>query len=111
MAALEAMLAARPILVSDVAGIAQHVRKSGCGIVVSSNVESIRNGFVELLDRRSEWEEMGRRGREYALDNLTWDKIGERALSEYRRVCKAAIPSSDAMINTPSPAELVLRDA
>lgn len=88
MAALEAMLAGRPVLVSCVSGIALHVAKCGCGVVVHSDVKSIHEGLAELMSLRSEWAEMGRRGREYALQHLNWQDIGEKALREYRRVCK-----------------------
>jgi glycosyltransferase involved in cell wall biosynthesis len=43
-------------------------------------------GLQKLLQRRSEWREMGLRGRQYVIDNLNWKKIGEKALSEYQKL-------------------------
>jgi glycosyltransferase involved in cell wall biosynthesis len=83
LAALEAMLAARVLLISDVAGIAPHVKASGCGVVVQPEAGAIRNGLAGLLERRAEWKEMGLRGRRYALEMLTWKKIAGRALHHY----------------------------
>ncbi|WP_143438003.1 glycosyltransferase, partial [Hydrocoleum sp. CS-953] len=80
LSALEAMLAGRVLLVSEVGGIASHVKSSGCGVVVQPEVASIKEGLEELLERRSEWEEMGMAGRRYVLKNLQWNKIAERAL-------------------------------
>jgi glycosyltransferase involved in cell wall biosynthesis len=118
MAALEAMLAGRPLLVSNVAGIASHVAKCDCGVVVSSNADSIQQGLMELLLRRQEWPEMGRRGREYALKNLRWDDIAHNALNEYRLVCSEGEQPADFGMQRASgsvPAvetsELVLHDA
>jgi glycosyltransferase involved in cell wall biosynthesis len=118
MAALEAMLAGRPVLVSSVAGIASHVAKCDCGVVVTANVDSIHHGLIELLARRHEWPQMGRRGREYALKNLRWDEIGQNALNEYRQVCREATQpvgfetrSGSVSIPAADTDDLVLRDA
>lgn len=88
LSALEAMLAARVLLVSDVAGIAPHVRASGCGVVVAADVEQVQSGLMQLLEMRSQWQEMGMAGRRYALVNLQWDQIAQRALVNYRAILK-----------------------
>jgi glycosyltransferase involved in cell wall biosynthesis len=83
LAALEAMLAGRVVLISDIAGIAPHVRESDCGVVVRADKDSVRRGLTELLERRSEWKAMGLRGRKYALEHLAWGQIAARALQRY----------------------------
>jgi glycosyltransferase involved in cell wall biosynthesis len=82
LAALEAMIAARPVLVSDVAGIAPHVRQSNCGVVVTPDVASIEAGLRKLLDSRKDWNNYGLRGRNYALENLEWRAIAASALDQ-----------------------------
>ncbi|NJN86710.1 MAG: glycosyltransferase [Leptolyngbyaceae cyanobacterium SL_7_1] len=86
MAALEAMLAGRVLLVSEIAGIAPYVQASDCGVVVQPTVEGIRQGIGELLQRRSQWHAMGQRGRWYALEHLQWDKIAATALKHYQQL-------------------------
>ena len=86
LSALEAMLAGRVLLVSEVAGIAPHVQASGCGVIVAPTVATIRQGLMELLERRSEWKEMGLKGREYTFEHLRWDKISAHALERYRQL-------------------------
>jgi len=86
LSALEAMLAGRVLLVSEVAGIAPHVQASNCGVIVSPTVAAIRQGLMELLERRSEWQEMGLRGRHYALEHLRWDKIAASAVEQYKQL-------------------------
>jgi glycosyltransferase involved in cell wall biosynthesis len=86
LAALEAMLAARVLVVSEIAGIARHVRASGCGVVVEPSAEAICDSVSSLISRRHQWKEMGLAGREYALKNLQWDRIAEDALREYVRL-------------------------
>lgn len=86
LAALEAMLAGRVLLVSKVAGIAPHVEASGCGVVVEPEVSKIRFGLIKLLKCRSNWQEMGLKGRNYALEYLNWNKIAMATLAEYQKL-------------------------
>ncbi|MBW4686416.1 MAG: glycosyltransferase [Komarekiella atlantica HA4396-MV6] len=88
LAALEAMLAGRVLLVSEVAGIANYVQASGCGVVVKPDVLSIKEGLVKLLKSRPNWQEMGLRGRRYALEHLQWNQIAGNALEDYKTLIK-----------------------
>jgi glycosyltransferase involved in cell wall biosynthesis len=83
LSALEAMLAARPLLISSVSGLAPHVARAACGVVIDSSVHTIQNGIEELLARRHEWRELGLRGRRYAMEHLDWSRIGRSALCAY----------------------------
>jgi glycosyltransferase involved in cell wall biosynthesis len=86
LSGLEAMMAARVILISHAAGLAPHVAAAECGTLVSAEAAAIASGFRELLDRRAQWQEMGLRGRQYVLDHLEWRQLGAAALSHYRRL-------------------------
>lgn len=85
LAALEAMLAGRVLLVSDIAGITPHVETSGCGVSVQPTPESIGAGLRTLLTRRDDWKTMGLQGRRYALNVLDWKKIAAKALPQFER--------------------------
>jgi glycosyltransferase involved in cell wall biosynthesis len=89
LAAMEAMLAARPVVISDIAGLSPHVRAAGCGVVVDANVASIREGILSVLKRRGEWEAMGMAGRRYALERFQWKRIAGEAMEEYGKVSEA----------------------
>jgi glycosyltransferase involved in cell wall biosynthesis len=93
LSALEAMLAGRVLLVSEIAGIAPHVRESGCGVVVDPEPASVVRGLRQLFERRSQWKEMGLRGRQYAIENLRWDKIAARVAPQYQQL----LPSTTAV--------------
>lgn len=86
LAALEAMLAGRVLLVSERAGIARHVVASECGVTVEPTATGIVKGLHDLLRRRAEWREMGLAGRRYALANLQWKNIAADALAQYERL-------------------------
>ena len=86
LTALEAMLAARVLLVSERAGIARHVVASGCGVAIAPTVPGVQEGLLALLRRRREWQEMGLGGRRYALANLNWKDIAAGVLEQYERL-------------------------
>jgi glycosyltransferase involved in cell wall biosynthesis len=83
LAALEAMLAGRVLLVSARAGIARHVRASECGVAVEPTAAAVAGGILELLRQKAQWREMGMAGRRYALANLQWKRIAADALAHY----------------------------
>jgi glycosyltransferase involved in cell wall biosynthesis len=82
-AVLEAMLAKRVVLVTRSAGIAPHVKESGCGVLVEPTTDSIVNGLCELISRKAHWPEMGSKGQRYVMDTLSWEQIAGKALSDY----------------------------
>jgi glycosyltransferase involved in cell wall biosynthesis len=86
LAAMEAMLTARPVVISDIAGLAPHVRIAGCGEVVDSTVPSIRDGIRSMLARRAQWPSLGSAGRAYALEQFRWNNIAAKAMAEYRKL-------------------------
>ncbi|MBI3897912.1 MAG: glycosyltransferase [Gammaproteobacteria bacterium] len=87
LSALEAMLAARVVLVPRTAGVAPHVQASDCGVVVAKpTANTIHQGLATLMARRDEWRAMGLRGRDYALRYLSWEAIAANALQHYQRL-------------------------
>lgn len=86
VAALEAMLTGRVLLVSEIAGVAPHVLKSDCGVVVEPTVASIKAGLQTLIRRRLEWQSMGEQGRRYVQESLCWRTIASTALERYKEL-------------------------
>jgi glycosyltransferase involved in cell wall biosynthesis len=86
LAAMEAMLAARPVLITDIAGLAPHIRASGAGVVALSTIPSLRDGLLNLLSRRSDWKSIGLAGRTYARAHFRWPRIGAEALADYQKL-------------------------
>lgn len=84
LAALEAMLAERPVLISDVGGLAESVERSGCGVVVQPTVDSIHEGLRRLLAMPHRWAQMGSAGRVWAAEHLTWDVVAVDTWNRYR---------------------------
>lgn len=87
---LEAMAGGRVLLVSETSGNAPHVQASDCGVVVKPDVSSIKGGLTQLLNRRSEWKEMGLRGRHYVLEHLNWTRIAAAAVKRYQELISSS---------------------
>jgi len=91
LAALEAMLAARPVLVSTIGGIAPHVDAAGAGVVVEPSCKSILAGLERLWEERATWARMGVRGQQQIQTHLQWDSIAQSALAAYKRITHAHV--------------------
>ena len=83
---LEAMVAAKPVIVSEEAGISSYVKQAHCGYLVKPDSNSISLGLIRAVQTRDEWRSMGGKGKEFAYKHLTWDKSAEQACHEYGKL-------------------------
>jgi glycosyltransferase involved in cell wall biosynthesis len=95
---LEALAASLPVIVSPEVGAAEIVLRAGAGLVVAREVGALANALNAFLINEERAREFGRRGREYVLENCTWDAVaGEvedlylRCLSLQRMASRQAI--------------------
>jgi len=88
---VEAMMAARPIVCTRVGALAPSMEESGIGIVVDPTTDDIERGIREVINRRSEWESMGRSARDFATSNLEWDVISAELVEDMSRVVGCSI--------------------
>jgi len=82
---VEAMLAARPVLVSKRAGVSSHVAEAGGGWLLEPTVPGIKSALIEACQAREKWPEMGAANRDYVISHLTWKQAAEKTLAMYRR--------------------------
>ncbi|NQV72236.1 glycosyltransferase [bacterium] len=80
VAAVEAMVAARPIVMTDVGGLAPVIRANELGIVVEPTKESIEAGMRRAIASRPDWKKQGLKAREYAISHFRWGAIGQDVL-------------------------------
>jgi glycosyltransferase involved in cell wall biosynthesis len=82
---VEAMLAARPVLVSKEAGVASHVAAARGGWIVEPTVEGLVEGLETAIRAKKEWPETGDRGHQYVMNCLTWEQVARATYADYRR--------------------------
>lgn len=92
LTASEAMIAGTPVLCSEEAGVAEHVQRAGCGVVVPPTVEGLTSGLLDLLERREEWPRMASAGQAYATTELRWDRIASSVAMQYQKLVQRRRP-------------------
>jgi glycosyltransferase involved in cell wall biosynthesis len=104
---IEAMAAAKPVILSEETGASSFVRQQRCGFLVKPDAESICAGMVDALAKQAQWVEMGMRGRTFAFDHLVWNKVAQRASVQYDKLLsgRAAKLARPRMVSEQLPVE------
>ena len=74
----------RPAVGSDIVGVGDVLREANAGIAVSpENTAEFAQAIVRLLRDKALREEMGKNGRRFVLENLSWDASTRRLVEAY----------------------------
>jgi glycosyltransferase involved in cell wall biosynthesis len=88
--ALEACLAARCVVATDLEGIRDAVQNRQNGVLVTSgNASVLADAIVGLLGNNEEREVIGVRARQFVLDNFGWPRIADAYLEIFDRAMAA----------------------
>ncbi len=96
MAVVEAMNAARPVIVTTGCGLADFVDRHGAGLVTDGSVEALLAAMAELLGNERRRVTMGEAGRAAAQRELSLDAFGARLESLYCSVLAARGAGTEA---------------
>ncbi len=84
---LEAMAMARPVVATDAGGLSEAVVHSETGLVVPrGDVAALADALLRLLEDPGKAQQMGRAGRQRALDCFERRRVVERVLDLYNEV-------------------------
>lgn len=86
IAVAEAMVAGKPVVISDQVHIWQQVRDSQSGWVGTTNVESLVDLLQEALQNPQECQRRGFNAKQYALENFSWDAIAKQTIQAYQAI-------------------------
>ncbi len=96
MAIIQAASAGLPELITDKCHLPE-IERVGAGMVVPDTIAGIEHGLRALLVLDDDaLIEMGRRGREFVIDNYTWDRIVERLIVTYEDMISTRRSRTDA---------------
>jgi len=86
VAVVEAMAHGLPVVVTP--GVASHVYvdASGCGLTVDDDLPAFAEGVRRML--LADRDELGRRGRRYVEEHLTWPAVAQQMEDLYRQALK-----------------------
>ncbi|WP_413488616.1 glycosyltransferase [Carnobacterium divergens] len=86
IAVLEAISQGLPILVTPETNLADIVEQSKNGFITSANVKEVEKSLIELNTfNKMELRELGKRGKNWASLNLSWNIISKKYLKMYSK--------------------------
>ncbi|MEA5572965.1 hormogonium polysaccharide biosynthesis glycosyltransferase HpsP [Calothrix sp. UHCC 0171] len=88
IAVAEAMVARKPVIISDGVHIWHEIHNSQSGWVTKTEVESLTNALQEALQNPQECQKRGQNAQNYALQNYSWDAIARQLIQEYENIIK-----------------------
>ncbi|WP_066423496.1 hormogonium polysaccharide biosynthesis glycosyltransferase HpsP [Anabaena sp. 4-3] len=86
IAVAEAMVAGKPVIISDQVHIWQQVRDSQSGWVGTTDVESLVDLLQQALQNPQECQRRGGNAKNYALSNFSWDAIAQQTIQAYQTI-------------------------
>jgi glycosyltransferase involved in cell wall biosynthesis len=86
IAVAEAMVAGKPVVISDQVHIWHEIHNSKSGWVTKTEVESLTNALQFALQNPEECKNRGNNARKYALENYSWDAIARQLIQEYQKL-------------------------
>lgn len=86
IAALEAMQAGKPVVVSENVGLASDIAEADAGIVIPKDEELLAHALLSLLSDSDRAERMGAYGRELSRTRFSWPAIAKQLLALYTRI-------------------------
>jgi glycosyltransferase involved in cell wall biosynthesis len=84
IALLEAQATAKPIVAFDVGGVREAVLDKETGLIMKPDSRALADAIMKLLASWSLREKMGIKGREFVVDNFSWDVCAHKMLQVYR---------------------------
>jgi glycosyltransferase involved in cell wall biosynthesis len=89
MVLLEAMACGKPVIATDIVGIAKETKERNAGkIVIPKDVKELSNAIIEILQDKKVAQEMGMNGRRLVEERYSWEKIAKRINGVYKRTEK-----------------------
>jgi len=80
----EYLACGRPVVGSDIDGVGNVLREANAGFaVIPENTSDFAQAIVRLLRDRAPREEMGKNGRKYVLENLSWEVSTRKLVEAY----------------------------
>ncbi len=90
VAVIEAMATGTPVIVAERVALAHVVKQSEAGIVIDATHEELGSSLRYLLGHPTVGVEMGKRGRQVALDKFTWERIVPSLTDHYLQIISAS---------------------
>jgi glycosyltransferase involved in cell wall biosynthesis len=90
LAVIEAMVAAKPVIVSNKCGASEIIQTNVNGVVVDhAKPEELAKQVEMLMDNPDARKKLGEKAREYVKSNLSWEKYAEHMENAFEKAAQA----------------------
>lgn len=79
----EALIIGKPLIMFHNTGMDEIIDGNDVGTTIDATTESLRRGILELIDRKNEWTEMGKRLNYLYENEFSWDIMKKRLKQMY----------------------------
>jgi len=84
---LEAMACEKPVVSTEIVGVADDVEKTNSGIILKpKDVEALANAIITILKDKELANKMGKCGRKLAEEKYTWKRVAKMTEKVYKEV-------------------------
>jgi len=89
MTVLEAMAAGTPVVASRLGGIKENITPGRNGMLVDpSDTQDLASAIIDILSHGERAAEMGRTGRNFVVEEFSWDAIARKFIAFYAKYMK-----------------------
>lgn len=84
----ESLMLGKPVIMVKGTGMSNEVTSNDIGVTIDYSEEGFAKGVQELVQRKSEWEEMGRRSHSLYENKFSWDLMKKHLVDLYSKLEK-----------------------
>ena len=88
---LEALSCEVPVVASDVGGTNEVVQNSKTGYLFENGIIKKAIEYINLINQKQEYEELGKNGRELIKKKYSWEAITEKIILIYKKILNEKI--------------------
>ncbi|UCC94673.1 MAG: glycosyltransferase [Candidatus Omnitrophota bacterium] len=88
VAALEAMAAKLPVVITNCVGLSPDVEEYRAGTVIEPDSLSVATAIMNLLENAPLRESMGQNGKRLVEERFTWDHVADKAIKVYEELLR-----------------------
>lgn len=82
----EALMLGKPLIMVKNTGMSDVVQENNIGICIDFTAESFKNGLIELIDRKNEWQEISSKMKKIYNETYSWNVMEKRLLELYKNI-------------------------
>ena len=79
----EALMLGKPLIMAKGTGMSEIVDQEKIGVTIDYSIDGLKAGIKKLIEKKAEWDKMGKRMRELYLKDFSWTEMEKRLVDLY----------------------------